>query len=116
VAGQLYQTTFHSWLSQSWTSRRTAELKTSIGELPVGKSVLFYNVPEATTFIPHRNYYQYFRFSDAVQRGEANLDLIRVAAFDTIIIDEKFLPLVPDLARHYHRERKIDKYLLYEKI
>jgi hypothetical protein len=113
-AFQLYQSFFHSWISDHWDSSRAALLESNLGGLESVRTLFLYDVPEAYIFVPHRNIYQYFRFSDNVIRGQENLELIANGTADYLLVDQKFTE-TPNFSDFYHIKSKFDKYVLYEK-
>lgn len=111
---QAYQTLFSSWVSQSLSSTRSAQLEQHLAALPTESSIFLYNVPEAAIFVPSRNYYQYLRYGNNVIRGEENLPILFEGVPDFVLVDLKFtdtervLPFYSEMAR-------FDKYTLYRK-
>lgn len=114
ISIQSYQLFFHSWVSDSWGSARTAELSRELGALPQEKSVFFYHVPEAVLFLSHKNYYQYLRFADTVERGNEVLPLLKQGQVDFLLVDSRFSASAFPL-NHYKEKSRFDKYTLYEK-
>ena len=114
ISLQSYQLFFYSWVSESRESTRAAALSRELGALPREQSIFFYHVPEAVLFLPHDNYYQYFRFADSVQRGSENIPLLARGVPYLVLVDQKF-PVETVSLSAYHIRVKFDKYTLYEK-
>lgn len=111
---QSYQLFFHSWVSDSQHSARATILSRELGVLEPERSVFFYNVPEAVLFLPHKNYYQYLRFADTVERGSDTLPLLERGRVDLVLVDGRFSTSTFPL-NHYKEKSRFDKYTLYEK-
>jgi len=111
---QSYQLFFHSWVSDSQHSARATILSRELGVLEPKRSVFFYNVPEAVLFLPHKNYYQYLRFADTVERGSDTLPLLERGRVDLVLVDGRFSTSTFPL-NHYKEKSRFDKYTLYEK-
>lgn len=115
TAFQVYQTFFHSWISQSQNSHRAGLLSENLGALPSDKSLFVYNVPEALIFLPHRNFFQYLWFAESVEYGEENLPLLWKGVPDFLLIEPKFNE--SEKISHFYREKsRFDKYTLFEKV
>ncbi|MBL8158370.1 GtrA family protein [bacterium] len=111
---QAHQTVFNSWISEYRNSTRSAELTEHLRNIPEGKSVFFYNVPEAVIFFESSEYYQYLRYGDNVIRGEKNLALLFSGTPDFVLVDQKFEE-TERLTGLYTQVDRFDKYILYEK-
>ncbi|MSU73674.1 hypothetical protein EXS56_00880 [Candidatus Kaiserbacteria bacterium] len=111
---QGYQTFFRSWIAEFKDSTRAALLSEHLQNIPAGKSIFLYNVPEAVIFLSSNTYYQYLRYGDTIIRGEEHLPLLFGGFVDLILVDQKF-PDTDKILPLYTEVSRFDKYVLYEK-
>jgi hypothetical protein len=94
VLFQTYQLMYRSWLANFWNSTITSELETALPIITSGKKVLVYQAPEAITFIPGKNYYQFMKITPTVSVGSSSIEKYRKAGVDLIItgLPDKVFP------------------------
>ena len=81
----LYQCAFHSWVSDTYHSHKTAYWEDYFAHLDPRTSVFFYNTPEVVPFIHGDDYYQYLTPA-AGPIGALGLEQIKAGKVDRIII------------------------------
>jgi 4-amino-4-deoxy-L-arabinose transferase-like glycosyltransferase len=90
-AFQFYQTIFHSYISDYFSSTSSAQLERYFEDHDSTKSIFLYDVPEVAIFMPESvPYYQYLEISEDILVGEDQLGQIRAGLPDAIIMGELF--------------------------
>lgn len=113
---QFYQTIFHSWTADNYSSNRSAVLTEYFSSIPANKIISFYDVPEAVLFSSGDNYYQYMKFAKSVQIGKESADVIKNSVVDVIITSEKAWRNSNATNSPYRLAKQFDKYQIFERI
>lgn len=109
---QFYQTLFHSWVADYYTSTGTSDLNRYFEVIDINEEVLVYQAPEIVLFLPHSNYYQYIEVTDKVHIGEKNLPLLANGSIKKVIVPIKSFMALSGAFSHYKVSGEVDKYLI----
>ncbi len=83
----LYQLSFHSYIADSYKSKRTEDMSEYFSSVPDSTSIFFYNTPEALAFFHGSNYYQQIQISEKWFLGSDFSEAINDRQVDMLVIN-----------------------------
>jgi len=115
---QFYQIGFSSFVSDYYTSTRSASLEQYFSMQDPAKSVFLYDIPEAVIFLKSENYYQYLHVSDSLIVGQDEVEKIYVGIPDSIVLGSRTwdawkLNLGFD---RYSEKERFERYVVLERL
>jgi 4-amino-4-deoxy-L-arabinose transferase-like glycosyltransferase len=113
ISLQLYMLLFTSWIAQTYTSTRSADLLGYFSALESPSSVLIFNAPEIVFFLPDDFlYYQYLSINEAKRYGDLALKNISKKSTPKYVV----IPIADngsyknDLFPGYHLKETVGRY------
>mgnify|MGYP001600988626 CR=1 FL=1 len=109
----LYQLVFNSWVAEAYTSHKTAFWQDYFSHIRTTTSVFFYDTPEVTPFINHRNYYQAILTLRTNTIGKEQLSQLTSGKVDKVIVEtDKYIPNKDTIFTKYTEDQIAYKYTI----
>lgn len=111
----IYQLCFDSWVADTYSSHKTADLYKYFSGVSTSTSVFFYHAPEVVPFMNGRNYYQYI-INYYGSQGAESLEVLKNGKVDRVIVQSVlFKENEKDVFRLYKERESLYKYSVLEK-